>query len=166
MQTFTDNAGRVWSVAINVNAIKQVKALAGVDLLETVGGKLLERLVSDPVTLCDVLYALCKSEADAKGLTDEDFGRSMGGDAIDGATTALLEELVSFFPSRRRTILQKALSKLRTLESKILTAAEARIDSPEIDKAIEKMLAEGPTPQNIPAGEPRSGASSTTLPGS
>ena len=40
--------------------------------------------------------------AEKQKISDEDFGRGLGGDAIDSATTALLEELVDFFPQRRR----------------------------------------------------------------
>lgn len=140
MKTFTDSTGRAWTLAVNVDAVKRVKGLLDVDLLDVVNGKLLERLVSDPILLCDVLYCLCKPQADAAGVTDSDFGRSMAGDVIELATGAFLEELVDFFPSRRRTVLQKALAKLKALETKVLTAAEAKMDSPEIDLAIEKML--------------------------
>ena len=82
------------------------------NLLEVIEGKLLERLISDPVLLCDVIYSVCKPEADAKSVSDEDFGRAMAGDAIDAATTAVLEELVDFFPQGRRKVLAKALGKL------------------------------------------------------
>ena len=142
MKTFNDATGRVWTLAINVDAIKRVKSLVSVDLLDAVNGKLLEKLVSDPILLCDVLYSLCKPQADASGVSDSDFGRSMAGDVIDLATQAFMEELVDFFPSRRRTVLQKALAKLKNLEAKVLTAAEAKMDSPEIDAVIEKMLAD------------------------
>ena len=76
MRTFTDNTGRAWTIAINVDAIKRVKALAKVNLLEAVEGKLIERLVSDPVLLCDVVYTLCKPQADQLDVSDEDFGRA------------------------------------------------------------------------------------------
>ena len=33
MQTFRDNAGRTWTVAIDVAAIKRVRSLIGYDLL-------------------------------------------------------------------------------------------------------------------------------------
>lgn len=102
MKTFNDNAGRVWTVCVNVDAIKRVRSLAQVDLMEVVGGKLLERITTDPVLLCDILYAICKTEAEAKNVTDEDFGRMLAGYAIDAATTALLEELVDFFPQAKR----------------------------------------------------------------
>lgn len=140
MKTFNDNAGRSWTVQVNVDAIKRVRDLAQVNLLEVIEGKLLEKLIGDPVLLCDVIYCLCKPEADGKGISDVDFGRAMGGDAIDGAMTALLEELVDFFPQARRKVLAKALAKLRKLEMAALAAVETRLDSPELEREMTEKL--------------------------
>jgi hypothetical protein len=110
MKTFTDNAGRTWTIAINVDAIKRVKGLLDVNLLEIVEGTLIEKLIRDPVLLCDVIYVVCKPQADEQNISDEDFGRAMAGDAIEHATRALLEELVGFSPSPRdRANLQRIL---------------------------------------------------------
>ena len=140
MKTFKDNAGRTWTITVNVDAIKRVRSLLNVNLMDAVDGKLLEQLATDPVLLCDVIYCLCKPEADTKNVTDEDFGRSMAGDAIEHATTALLEELVDFFPLGKRRVLQKALGKLKTLEAKALAVAEKRLDSPELEAEMEAAL--------------------------
>jgi hypothetical protein len=140
MKTFTDNVGRSWTITVNVDAIKRVRSLLDVNLLDVVDGKLLERIVSDPVLLCDVIYCLVKPEADAKQVTDEDFGRAMAGDAIDHATTALLEELVDFFPGPKRRVLAKALAKLQALEARALQVAETRLDDPELEARIEAEL--------------------------
>ncbi len=165
MKTFVDNAGRTWTVAVNVDAIKRVRDLATVNLLEVIEGKLLERLIGDPVLLCDVIYAVCKPEADAKSVTDVDFGRAMAGDAIDGATTALLEELVDFFPQGRRRVLAKALAKLRKFETAALNAVETRLDSPELEKRLAADLAAlqeargGEPPGNLSGSAPASSPS-------
>jgi len=143
MKTFTDNTGRSWTIAVNVEAIKRVKSLLAVNLLDAIEGKLIEQLVDDPVLLCDVIYVLCGLQAGAAKVSDEDFGRSMAGDAIEAATTALLEELADFFPRGRRELLQKALAKLRTFEAKVLEAAAARLDSPELDRRLQETIAGG-----------------------
>jgi len=143
MKTFTDNTGRSWTIAVNVEAIKRVKSLLAINLLDAVEGKLIEQLVDDPVLLCDVIYVLCKPQADAASVTDEDFGRAMAGDAIEAATTALLEELADFFPRGRRELLQKALAKLKVFEAKVLEAAAARLDSPELDRRLQETIAGG-----------------------
>jgi len=141
MKSFMDSTGRAWSLAINVDAVKRVKALVNVDLLQAVEGKLIEQLVSDPILLCDVVYVLCKPQADQLGVSDEDFGRAMAGDAIEQATSAMLEELVDFFPSRRRALLTKAVGKFRTLQETVISAAEARLDSGMIEKRLAVELA-------------------------
>ena len=140
MRTFQDNAGRTWTVTVNVDAVKRVRSLLDVNLLEVVDGKLIERLAADPVLLCDVLYALVKPDADARQVSDQDFGRGMAGDAIDLATTALLEELVDFFPQGKRRLLQKALAKLKDWEARALGAAERKLDSPELEARFENAL--------------------------
>jgi len=162
MKTFTDNAGRVWTVQVNVDAIKRVRDLVQVNLLEVVEGKLLERLISDPVLLCDVIYSLCKPETDARNVSDVDFGKAMAGDAIDGGTTALLEELVDFFPQAKRRVLAKALAKLQKLETAALAAVETRLDSPELERQMALRLAQlesssGSAPESLastPAASP------------
>ena len=136
MKTFKDNADRTWTVTVNVDAIKRVRSLLSIDLMEAVEGKLIERLIGDPVLLCDVIYCVCKEDADAKGITDEEFGRSMAGDAIELATTALLEELVDFFPQGKRQLLRKALAKLETLQETMLAVVSERLDSPELDAQL------------------------------
>lgn len=136
MKTFKDNADRTWTVTVNVDAIKRVRSLLSIDLMEAVEGKLIERLVGDPVLLCDVIYCVCKEDADAKGITDEEFGRAMAGDAIELATTALLEELVDFFPQGKRQLLRKALAKLETLQETMLAVVSERLDSPELDAQL------------------------------
>src|SRR5690606_34037842 len=167
MKTFNDNAGRTWTVAINVDAIKRVKSLLSINLLEAVEGKLIEQLVSDPVMLCDVLYVLCKPEADARQVTDEDFGRAMAGDAIDLGTTCLLEELVDFFPLAKRQVLAKALAKLKAFQTKAVETASKRLDDPKLDRQLEQIRSgdglPALTPGDSSGNSPASSASSPAL---
>ncbi|MFQ3588526.1 MAG: hypothetical protein SNJ74_11425 [Fimbriimonadaceae bacterium] len=138
MHSFRDNAGRAWTVAINVAAVKRVRGLVGIDLYKLIdeGFKPLGALVSDPVQLADVLYCLCKDEADAKQVTDEDFGRALAGDAITLAADAFVEELIDFFPdARARASLTKVLSAGRKVRDKLLDHAEVVID--RLDPAAE-----------------------------
>ncbi len=150
MKTFSDNQGRTWTVTINVECIKRVKTLLGVNLLDAIEGELVERLVTDPVLLCDCVYAVCKPEAEARGITDEDFGRAMAGDAIEHACTALLEELVDFFPEPKRRVLAKAIERLRQLEAKAIQLASARLDDPQWEAKIAEAMAEIELPRETP----------------
>ena len=146
MHTFNDNTGRVWNLSINVDSIRRVRSTLDIDLLQAVEGKLIERLAGDPILLCDVIYVLCSDEADQRSVSDEDFGRAMAGDAIDRATTSLLEELVAFFPANRRGLLSKALAKFRDLESKAIALVDRQLEDPLLEsrmmKQLEKRLSE------------------------
>lgn len=142
MSRFTDSAGRTWTVAINVETVKRVRSLCGVDLLDIVDGKLIERLYSDPILLCDVVYAVCKPEADAIKVSDEDFGRAMAGDAIEAATAAVLDDLVDFFPSRQhRENLRKVLTATRSVATKAEAMVTARLDSGLLESIEKQALA-------------------------
>ncbi len=166
MTAFTDACGRSWSVDITVATLKRIRTLTGTDLLEAAGGTLLDRLVADPVLLGDVLYACVKPQADERKLTDEDFGRALAGDAIDAATTALIEAFVAFFPSPRRRILAKAAAKLAGWRTAVLTAAEAKLDDPALDEAIRKALTATTEPPLHPPGPHGPGTLSANAPAS
>lgn len=146
MPTFTDTVGRTWTVAVNVDAIRRVRNTLDVNLLDVISdnSQLLARLVVDPILLCDVLYVLVQPQAQAQGVSDEDFGRALGGDAIDHATTALLEGLASFFPSAKAAVLRKAIAKLRTLEQLAIETTDKRLDALEINQEMLDRLASTP----------------------
>jgi hypothetical protein len=158
MQSFKDNQGRQWSVEINVTAIKRVRGLTGEDLMQVIEGTLIEKLIRDPVLLCDVVYATCKPEADARNVSDEEFGKAMAGDAIEAATTAVLEELVGFCPSPRdRANLGRVLQATRKVMERARDLVEKKLDSGELDRLADRLLSEG-------SGEATAGSSSTSAP--
>jgi hypothetical protein len=140
MRTFVDAKGQTWGLSVHVGSIHRVRDLVGVNLLEVVEGKLLERLASDPETLVNVIYALCKPEADKQNISDVQFGESLVGDAIDGATKALYEALTDFFPSRQRQLMAKALAKTNQWQDRALAKGLEMLDSPELDAKLEKLL--------------------------
>ena len=138
MHSFTDTTGRAWVITIHVAAVKRVRALVGIDLYTLVddGFKPLAALIADPVRLADVLYCLCKDEADAKQNSDEEFGRALAGDAILRAADAFVEELIDFFPdARTRESLRKVVAAGRTVKEKLLDHAGSVLD--KIDPAAE-----------------------------
>jgi hypothetical protein len=144
MHSFVDNAGRTWVIAINVTAVKRVRALVGVDIATLIddGFKPLSQLVADPVKLADVLYCLCKDEADAKQITDEDFGRALAGDAIALATDAFLEEMIGFFQNARaRESLRQVLAAGRKMKEKLLDHADAVIAGIDPEAEARKLIA-------------------------
>ena len=143
MKSFTDNTGRTWTLVVNVATIKRVRALCGVDLNSIVevedgkpSAKLLERLSGDPVLLVDVLYAVCRPECEQKGVSDEDFGAAMAGDAVEQATDALLDEVIDFFPAAKREAFRRILSASRRFGE----AARRRLEATLADGRFEDVL--------------------------
>lgn len=143
MRSFKDHAGRTWTLAIHVTAIKRCRALAGVDLLGLIddGFKGLGEFIADPIRLVDVLYVLCKDDAEKLGISDEDFGRAMFGDAIANGATAFLEEYTDFFQDPRvRAGLTKVLASAEKLSQKLTDHMLSQIDSIDIDSEAEKLI--------------------------
>jgi len=147
MKTFTDTAGRTWTIALTIDAAKRVKSLLDVNLLELEAGDppLLTRLGTDVILLCDVIFALVKPQADAAGVTDEEFGRALGGEAILAAQTALYEELVDFFRKLGRGDLAKAVDAQRRMIDLAVARIETRIDGLDLEAAVESTLGEPST---------------------
>ncbi|TVQ57550.1 MAG: hypothetical protein EA377_00825 [Phycisphaerales bacterium] len=169
MKTFTDTTGRNWTITVNVDAIKRVRSLCDVDLLEWSDGKLIERLIRDPILLCDVVYAVCKPQIDERSITDEDFGQAMAGDAIEHATTALLEEVVNFSPNLRdRQLAERVMKRTWQAMDRARDVIETRIDQ-ELDRITDEALEELEkelTGEGLPGAGAGDGGSSGSLPAS
>ena len=161
MKTFTDTAGRAWTVTINVDAIKRVRSVLDIDLNRVLDDKfkLLAQIVEDPVQLVDVVFVLCREQADKAGVKDEDFGRAMAGDAIMLAADAFIEALTDFFPNARaRAMLTALMGKGRKVRDLLMDRAELQIQAIDPAKeaqaqmeAAEKTLMSSASPGNSPA---------------
>ena len=143
MKTFTDSASRTWTIAVTVDAIKRVEGLIkGVNLANLTSGDppLLTRLETDVVLLCDVIFALVKPQADQLSVTDEEFGKAMGGDAIMAAHDAFWVELTDFFRQLRRTDTARAIEKQAALVKATVEAIEQRVETLDTSAVIQQAL--------------------------
>lgn len=139
MRTFQDSAGRTWTVAVNVDAVKRVRDLLKEDLLDLEG--VFPRLLIDPILLCDVIFCVCKPQADAQGVSDFDFARAMAGDVIAHAKAAMVEELVDFFPEpSQREMIRLALEKYGELTKRMVTLMKAKLERTDLPQEIEAAL--------------------------
>ena len=174
MRTFKDNAGRSWSVSVNVDTARRIRTMAGVDLMgliesptgqESATGKpLIERLLRDPILLCDVLFVVCKDEADKQNISDADFGRALYGTAISAGRAALLEEIADFFPDEGpaiRRLAGKLMSGYRLLIEKVDLKIQGFDENQLVEAALAKMAVDE---QNL--RPPTVGNSSTDSPAS
>ncbi|MDB5294905.1 MAG: hypothetical protein JWO31_888 [Phycisphaerales bacterium] len=171
MKTFKDNEKRTWNVAVNVGTIKRVRDVANVDLLKLGDGdtSLIARLSADPMQLVDVLYALCKPQAEADGVTPDQFAEAMAGDAVEAGLMALLGDLADFFPSGRREVMRKLVGKVQEIGTLLTDKAGAEVDSIDalavLAKVTEELEASRPRPSisgGSPSSSPASSASTLT----
>ena len=137
MKEFSDNTGRTWAVTVNVAVVKRVHSLLGVHLGDVVGGNLAQRMIDDPVLMVDVIFAILKPEADERGVDDEEFARSMGGDALDNAMEAFLDEMVNeYLPPTKARLFAKAMTKYRAMMDQVASRAEKLIDSGDLERQL------------------------------
>lgn len=140
-QRFTDERGREWRLAIDVPTIKRIRDELSIDLLRCLEDQtVLSRLVDDVVQLVDVLWLVCRDQAEGAGIDDVEFGRRLVGDAIDRAVTAFLAALCDFFPPAKRAVMRRILDKIHQVEARTLERAMTIVQSDRIDHAIERHL--------------------------
>ena len=139
MKTFEDKNGTVWELEVTVGVVKRVRAVLEIDLAR-LDETLYERLSEDPVLLVDLLWVICEKQARERNITDEQFGESLTGDAIEAATTALLEAVADFFPGPKRSLFQKVISKTATIELTASKLAMEKLDDPRLQKAMQERL--------------------------
>jgi hypothetical protein len=145
MRTFKDTKGREWKVEIVVGSLKRVKSLAKIDLLDPKAKDeseipLIVKLSTDPITICDVLYAVCKPQAESLGVSDEEFGESLGGDAILHGQRALLEELEDFFRKSGRTEMATVVSQAGKMITAAIAEATTRISSLDAESTARSIV--------------------------
>ena len=137
---FKDRHDKAWELSVNVATIKSCRDLLKVDLMDI---EAFGKIAYDDVALVDVLYLMCREQADKQGVSDEEFGRSMHGESIGAGWDALIEDLSDFFRSpQKRETMRKALEKVRAIEARAQQMAAERLDDPKLTERIETVMDE------------------------
>jgi hypothetical protein len=185
MREFRDDQGRPWMVAITVAAAERVRGLVTVDVTEDVEqsdgtvsrqtrkapldiidtssiANTLQILRSQYGTVGEVLYAICRKQADEKKISREDFLDGLRGDAIEAGVKAIEEELVDFFPPRLRKMVGLLATKMDEVAAEMLGQAEARMQAATATSLLEQSGTPSTKPQASSASTPESGRSETS----
>ena len=143
MQGFKDSKDRSWTVSLTFNDLKRVKALLEFDLTQPSVGDppLLVTLSTDLIALCDCIYVLCKPQADQLQISDEDFGKAMGADAMYAASQAFFQEWADFFHKSHRSHEAKAVERQRLIIARAVEVAAKNLDDPKLMEIVEAHLA-------------------------
>ena len=164
MKTFTDAAGRNWTIALNLGTAMAVKDKLGVDLLQPEAGDppLLTRLGTEELLLGEVLCALLAGQFEAHKVTDQDVRAGFDGATLLAAQQAFYEELIDFFQKRGRADRARAVEKQAKMIEAAVAAIETRIEGLDINEAIRTAMEDRPVVSE--RSEPNHGAMSGSSP--
>ena len=160
-RTFTDTDGRKWTPKLTLFEAARVKRQLDINMEELDD---ITRMVQDPALLCDVLFVVCETEANARCVNAETFGRSLAGDAIKAARQALLMAVSDFFEdTRKRTAFSEYIQAMTEEGDKTLdlimkstkaTKRKIREQGDEFRASLQKELG---NPEMPDSGEPSGG---------
>lgn len=138
MKTFTDAAGRTWTISLTLGTAMAVKDKLDIDLLCPEAGDppLLTRLGTDEILLGEVLCALLENQFEAHKVTTDDVRNAFDGRTLLAAQKAFYEELVDFFQSRGRADRAKAVATQMKMIDAAVTAIGTRIDNLDVDAMV------------------------------
>jgi hypothetical protein len=122
-----------WQVTLDAPTIRSVRKECELNLA-ALDGAAFDALDKDPCLLVDVLWVICRSQAN--GMSDADFGRSLVGDAIADATKALTDAWLDFFPAGKRSLLRSLTEKQAALTEKGMALALAKVGNPELEEKL------------------------------
>lgn len=95
MFTYTDAQNHSWLVAVTLRDVRRIRAHQQLDLI-TASDAEFDRLL-DTETALDILWLLCAEQAQAQGLTADDWAEGLTGAILPAALCALWEALGDFF---------------------------------------------------------------------
>ena len=182
MKEFKDDQGRPWMVALTVAAADRVRGLVTIDVTEDVeqaDGRIERQRRTEPFDLIDagnisrtlevlrsqyhkigeILYAICRKQADEKKLTKEDFLEGLKGDALEAGVKALEAELVDFFPPRLRKMVGLLVAKMDEMATELTAKAEAGLAAATVESLIAASGMPSTRPPESSASIPASGPS-------
>ena len=148
MKTFNDKNKKTWRIELTVGSARRIKADTGIDLVNIISiedqGKAssaeLEKLIDNPFKLVDVLYSLCAPQAKEENVGPEAFAELFDAAAIEAATTAMVEEIIDFFPPTKRKAIEKIYKIAKDVEAKNEAKLMEMLNNPEVEKELENKL--------------------------
>jgi len=143
MPTFSDNESRKWDIRIDIESIRRVRKAHGIDLAKVFASPdALSALNEDVCLLVDVLWELVSTQAETRGVTAEQFGRSLAGDSLDAAIHAFEEAVIEFLPqSQRRDIVRRIIEGQRAAQTQATMRLTNAIRTGLIEQGIAETLA-------------------------
>lgn len=164
MKMFQDSKGRTWELSLSLAAAQRIEGCDFSDLTDQEISILnihevdcLDTVVRNAPVIFACIYCCIKPQADAQGVTQDEFAESIDGNAVIEGKEAWVEELAAFFPELRTVLLQmletqkqgleKIQKRSKKMAKKMVDKIGTDLDS-QLDKAereAEKTLLSGET---------------------
>lgn len=122
-------SGKTVDLSISAGSIELVKNQLKVSLVDLGSTGVIEKMMDDPLLLCNIIYLLCKRSCEEQKISAEDFAYGMEGEQIEAATKAFIEELINFLPPSKKTLLRQSLKMQETLNQKMVESSMAKMES-------------------------------------
>lgn len=130
-----------YSVKLTIADAERVLDLTGVNLIEIREGAVsVFDLYDDYGLAAKVLAALWKPQMEASGVSAEALKNELTGEISDRAIDLLVEALIDFFPSAKRSIVIAMRSKVEALRKAAAEKAEQIFNSDLLDKVAETRM--------------------------
>jgi hypothetical protein len=138
--SFTDRAGRTWFLELNYGLARQIHKDHQVDFANAHNGEALRKLASDDELLVTVLFALVEQQAEACGVTPEQFAEGLDGATFEQAGEAIGQMIALFTRPTIRPVVEEMLAQGRAGRQAAVELATAKLRGPEAQAAIAREL--------------------------
>lgn len=142
---FKDSTGREWRISPSLGLFDAIQEATGVDLIPD--GNDISTVMSLPMhrkKLSDVLWAAIAARAKESGVSRETFRESIDGDVLTAGWGALLDAIVFFTPSSKRSELEAAIEMYSQAMDQgaqaIIQALKSEATSEAITQALEESI--------------------------
>jgi hypothetical protein len=120
---------------MSCTSLKRVVAHAGFDIADIGNGKAVEMFGGSTTHVLDVMWPLVAPEAEKRSVTYEDFGEALRGDTLTHAIAVIKEELLAFFPSSRRKLMEKLIARMDAIVEQAAEKMESEIANVQMPTA-------------------------------
>lgn len=130
------NNGQAFTIELDTPLIREVRKELDIDLVAAdMSGE--AKAASDIATLVDVLWILCREQAEKHGISADVFGRGIKGDTWEAAILALRRAIAFFSPSSSRSIRLAQIAAEERLQRAGAAAALAKMTDEQAYKGME-----------------------------
>lgn len=159
MRTFTDGAGRTWTLSLTIGSAKRVKDKLDINILEPEMGEppLITRLGTDLLLLGNVICCLLEPQFEAHNVTADDVYDAFNGDTLFAAQKAFYEEMIDFFRKDRPNLSRAVAAQMKMIDTAV-NAMAARVDENRLAELVKQEIDELPDIESVIRGA-KSGSS-------